>query len=324
MYPKLAVNCSDINSPFCPCLLADTNHCISCSHLRGLPFCECNWSGLCILYEKQWQSKGSGWRGENNLERWDITTYISRREQFAPNIHLLEFEVSEEMARELRTTGSFVFMRRPDDPQYFHFPVGIMKIQDTTATVVIEAIGPKSIRLLETPDNQILVRGPYYNGVLGQPWIDNITCGTILLVAGGMGQPPALPIAAKLLANGNKLTAVLAPGKIGKIFIEKELQDMGVEVHSVESMRRNGLGMLSQWLGGESKPDLVVSAGPDDQHHAVINAMDAAGVNLPMAVTNNATMCCGEGICGACECETQDGHPVKLCKVQTGFSQLVT
>ena len=131
-------------------------------------------------------------------------------------------------------------------------------------------------------------------------------------------------IAAKLLANGNKLTAVLAPGKIGKIFIEKELQDMGVEVHSVESMRRNGLGMLSQWLGGETKPDLVVSAGPDEQHHAVINAMDAAGVNLPMAVTNNATMCCGEGICGACECETQDGHTVKLCKVQTGFSQLVT
>jgi dihydroorotate dehydrogenase electron transfer subunit len=322
MYPKLAVNCSDINSPFCPCMLADTNHCISCSHLRGEPFCDCNWSGLCILYEKQWQSEGSGWRGDSNCERWDITTQVSRQETIAPGIQLLKFAVSEEMARELNKTGSFVFMRRPSDPLYFHFPVGIMKIEGTAVQVVIEAAGPKSIRILESPDNNILIRGPYYNGVLGQPWIEHITDGTILLVAGGMGQPPALPIAAKLLANGNKVIAVLAPGKVGKIFIDKELADLGAEVHGVDSMRRNGLGMLSQWLRGEKTPELVVSAGPDEQHYAVINAMNAAGLNLPMAVTNNATMCCGEGICGSCECEKNDGTKIKACKTQIDITQL--
>jgi dihydroorotate dehydrogenase electron transfer subunit len=324
MYPKLAVNCSDINSPFCPCLLADTNHCISCSQLRGQPFCDCNWSGVCILYEKQWQSKGSGWRSDNSHERWDVITEFSKRETIAPDIYRLEFEVSEEMARELRKTGSFVFMRRPEDPYYFHFPVGIMTLQDTTAGVVIEAVGPKSVRLIDAPDNRALVRGPYYNGVLGQPWIDKITSGTILLVAGGMGQPPALPIAAKLLSGGNKVDAVLAPGKIGRIFIDQDLAAMGVTVHCVDSMRRSGLDMLGRWLGGDTRPDLIVSAGPDEQHYAVINAMQAANLNLPLAVTNNATMCCGEGICGACECETNDSRTVRLCKVQTGFSQLAT
>ncbi|MDR3591465.1 MAG: hypothetical protein P4N41_17560 [Negativicutes bacterium] len=322
MYPKLAANCSDINSPFCPCLLADTNHCISCSLLRGQQFCDCNWSGLCILYEKQWQSKGSGWRSDNQHERWDVDTSFSRREIIAPDIYRLEFAVSKEMARELKKTGSFVFMRRPDDPHYFHFPVGIMKLEDTTAAVVIEAVGPKSMRLLEGPDQRVLIRGPYYNGVLGQPWIDNITDGTVLLVAGGMGQPPALPIAAKLLAGGNKVTAVLAPGKIGRIFIDQELRDLGAAVHCVDSMRRSGLDMLSQWLCGDTPPDLVVSAGPDEQHYAVINAMHAVNVNLPLAVTNNATMCCGEGICGSCECETNNHNKIRLCKNQIDITQL--
>ncbi len=322
MYPKLAVNCSDINSPFCPCLLADTNHCISCSQLRGQPFCDCNWSGVCILYEKQWQSKGSGWRSDNSHERWDVITEFSKRETIAPDIYRLEFEVSEEMARELRKTGSFVFMRRPEDPYYFHFPVGIMTLQDTTAGVVIEAVGPKSVRLIDAPDNRVLVRGPYYNGVLGQPWIDKITSGTILLVAGGMGQPPALPIAAKLLSGGNRVEAVLAPGKIGRIFIDQDLAAMGVTVHNVDSMRRSGLDMLGRWLGGDIKPDLIVSAGPDEQHYAVINAMQAANLNLPLAVTNNATMCCGEGICGACECETNDNGKIRLCKNQIDIKQL--
>lgn len=322
MYPKLAVNCSDINSPFCPCLLADANHCISCSQLRGQPFCDCNWSGVCILYEKQWQSKGSGWRSDNSHERWDVITEFSKRETIAPDIYRLEFEVSEEMARELRKTGSFVFMRRPEDPYYFHFPVGIMTLQDTTAGVVIEAVGPKSVRLIDAPDNRVLVRGPYYNGVLGQPWIDKITSGTILLVAGGMGQPPALPIAAKLLSGGNRVEAVLAPGKIGRIFIDQDLAAMGVTVHNVDSMRRSGLDMLGRWLGGDIKPDLIVSAGPDEQHYAVINAMQAANLNLPLAVTNNATMCCGEGICGACECETNDNGKIRLCKNQIDIKQL--
>jgi succinate dehydrogenase/fumarate reductase-like Fe-S protein len=67
--------------------------------------------------------------------------------------------------------------------------------------------------------------------------------------------------------------------------------------------------------------DLVVSAGPDEQHYGIINAMKTAGINIPMAATNNARMCCGEGICGSCEKVMQDNKVVRACKVQTDFSQ---
>jgi hypothetical protein len=81
--------------------------------------------------------------------------------------------------------------------------------------------------------------------------------------------------------------------------------------------------MLRSLFQSSECPELVVSAGPDDQHYGIISAMQAANVNIPMAATNNATMCCGEGICGSCIKETQIGEFIKTCKVQTDFTQLI-
>lgn len=65
----------------------------------------------------------------------------------------------------------------------------------------------------------LLVRGPYYNGVLGSPWIDNITDGNIMLVADGIRLAPAFPLAEKLLANGNKGQRPACAWQSGKSFV---------------------------------------------------------------------------------------------------------
>jgi dihydroorotate dehydrogenase electron transfer subunit len=326
MNTKLKMSCIDINSPYCPCLLAETNDCIFCSHLRGGAVCDCNWGGICILYEKQWQPKPTLAGGQADLPaRREYESAFSRRELIAASTYLLEFPVDQELAAELKKPGAFVFLRRPEDPQYFHFPVGVMKVSGENVQVAVEGVGPKTNRLLAAENSDIIVRGPYYNGILGQPWIDNITYGTILIVAGGMGQPPAVPIAARLVENRNSVHALLAPGQVGRVFIDEELRQMGVNVDLVDSLRRSGYARLSDWLADKGRRiDLVVSAGPDDQHHGVIAAMQAAGVNVPMAATNNSTMCCGEGICGSCECETENHRRIRLCKTQTDFTALIT
>ena len=199
-----------------------------------------------------------------------------------------------------------------------------MKIVQNTIQVVIEAVGPKSARLLADDNNQVLVRGPYYNGIFGQPWIDNIDNGKILLIVGGMGQPPAVPIASQLAKRNNTVQALLAPGKIGKIFITSQLIELGVTVQEVASMRQFGMQALAEILNDDaSRPELIVSAGPDDQHYGIIAAMHAAGVNIPMAATNNTTMCCGEGICGSCARISRDNKQIRTCKVQTDFTQFI-
>ena len=35
-----------------------------------------------------------------------------------------------------------------------------------------------------------------------------------------------------------------------------------------------------------------------------------------IAVMNNFRICCGEGVCGSCSHETQDGETLKMCKCQ--------
>ncbi|MEG6585685.1 hypothetical protein [Dendrosporobacter sp. 1207_IL3150] len=322
MLKQLTTRCIDINSPYCPCLLAETNHCEFCSHLKGGTVCDCNWSGVCILYEKYWQNKSGGKQIKEDMAiRTEIVTDYRIKEKISENTYLLEFTVPDELARQLERTGSFVFLRKAVDPKFYHFPVGIMKVIGNDIQVVIETVGPKSARLVQGDDTQMMVTGPYYNGVLGQPWIDNIREGKILLVAGGMGQAPALPLVDKMVKNKNEVMAILAPGHVRKIFISEELSDWGVQVNSVASMRQSGIPLLRELFN--LKPDLIVSAGPDDQHYAIISAMHEYGANIPMAATNNVTMCCGEGICGSCHKETRDNKRVRLCKVQTEFSQLI-
>lgn len=313
--------CIDLNSPYCPCLLAETNNCVFCNHLQGKATCDCNWAGVCILYEKHWQSPKRHERGDEGVTmRLDIEAEYQIVKRINDDTFRLEIAVPEDLARSLAKTGSFIFLRRPGDPDFYHFPVGVMKVDSDKIEVVVEAIGPKSRRILSNDNRRLLVKGPYFNGIFGQPWIDNTKDSRILLVAGGMGQAPALPIAAKLVNNSNQVTAILAPGHTGSIFIDSELKELGVEVQSVPSMRRIGVERLMSLF---DTYDLVISAGPDEQHYGVIDAMQRAGVNLPMAATNNATMCCGEGICGSCQKETSDNRIIRTCKVQTNFSNIV-
>ncbi|MCE5285493.1 MAG: hypothetical protein LLG02_06570 [Pelosinus sp.] len=316
---NLSLYCIDINSRYCPCLLAETNHCVFCSQLKGEESCNCNWQGVCVLYEQHWQKKNSAHTKEPL--RSEITTKFSITEELAKDIYLLKFSVPQELAKELNKPGAFVFLRAPGDEHFCRFPVGVMKVSENEAYVVIEKIGPKSTRLFFNNNTELVVRGPYHNGMFGQPWIDKITGGKILLIAGGMGQPPALPAAIKLSQNHNKIVAVLAPGKVGHIFIAKELANLGIDLRPVVSMRKNGLPLLKELL--IEKPDLIVSAGPDEQHYAIVNVLQDQGLDIPMAATNNAPMCCGEGICGSCIKETNDNKKIRTCKVQTDFTYLI-
>lgn len=317
MLEKLVKRCVDINSKFCPCLLADTNHCTFCSRLQGKDYCDCNWSGVCILYEQYWKKQ----QMQQHVERKEEETVLTIKKIWGETAYWMEFSVSEALANDLKRSGSFVFLKQTDDPSACYFPVGIMQVKGKTIGVAVETVGIKSTRFVQE-DSHILVRGPYQNGVLGKPWIDNLKRGKILLVTGGIGQAPAVPIIETLFAGENEIEVIAAPGKIGELFLAEALAPQKLHLTAVESLRRSGYTLLQKRL--QSEPfDLVVSAGPDSQHSAVIAAMHEIGMDLPMAATNNAKMCCGEGICGSCYQTSRDGAAVKMCKCQMDFKDVM-
>jgi NAD(P)H-flavin reductase len=233
---------------------------------------------------------------------------------------VISFDVSEALAHMLNKVGSFVFLRRKDDDQFYHFPVGVMSVDHTSITVAIEAVGTKSKRLLEDISAEIVVRGPYYNGMFGQPWLTTIRGESVLLVAGGIGQAPLLPVARELVQGENRITAILAGGKVGVIFVGEELREMGIDVIEVSSLRQEGMPLLRKKL--KKGVDFIASCGSDNQHCGIISVLHEMKLDLPMAATNNAVMCCGEGICGSCHHKMKDGRVVKLCKVQADFREL--
>ncbi|MDL2281224.1 hypothetical protein LJC10_05140 [Selenomonadales bacterium OttesenSCG-928-I06] len=328
MKKKLTERCIDINTPYCPCLLAETNNCIFCNHLNGGAVCDCNWGGVCILYEKLWKKNKIAKTKQLDFDlptpiRTELETEFKIKEQINANTYVIEFGVSEILAESLNKIGSFVFLRRPSDKEFYHFPVGVMSVDDTKITVAIEAIGPKSTRIFSDENRSLFVRGPYFNGVFGQPWIENLTNSKVVLLAGGIGQAPALPILKKLIENENEVKAILAPGKVGSIFIKEEFESSEIEVIEVDSLRKYGLKLMKDCIETNNfAPELIVSAGPDEQHFSIITAMKDINVNIPMAATNNSTMCCGEGICGSCQRKTKDNKTVRCCKDQIDFRDL--
>lgn len=311
----LKEHCIDVNSQYCPCILAEMNHCLMCSQLQGKGNCTCEWSGTCILYEQHWS--GSHTRPQKRMEE---VTIFSSVETVGDKTVIASFETSEELAQMLSKVGSFVFLRRKDDEQFYHFPVGVMTVEHTLITVAIEAIGTKSKRLLEDTSAEIVVRGPYYNGMFGQPWLTTIREERALLLSGGIGQAPLLPVARELVRGGNHITAIVAGGKVGTIFVGEELRKMGIEVLKVSSLRQEGIPLMRKIL--KKGVDFIASCGSDNQHCGIISVLHEMGLDLPMAATNNAVMCCGEGVCGSCHHKMKDGRVVKLCKVQADFRDL--
>jgi NAD(P)H-flavin reductase len=272
------------------------------------------------MYEKHWQEKMKNNKTRSPIRAANESSVLSRV-QLGVQTYLFEILTDQGLADKLNVIGSFVFLRRIHDIDSFHFPVGVVKVADNKISVIVEGVGAKSQRFLSNKDDGLMVKGPYYNGILGKPWIDNIMDRKILLVAGGIGQAPALPIIQKLLKNKNTITAIVAPGKVGNVFIEDLLDKSDALVHTVPSLRKVGFSMLRELL--KENNDVIVSAGPDEQHSAIIRLMNEIGVNIPMVATNNATMCCGEGICGSCHKLIQDNKIVKMCKVQTEYKTIM-
>jgi len=73
-------------------------------------------------------------------------------------------------------------------------------------------------------------------------------------------------------------------------------------------------------LMGRHRYDLVVSTGSDAQHRMLseLRARHLPGARL--VYTNNAVMCCGEGMCGSCALELPGG-PTRGCKAQPDPAQ---
>jgi NAD(P)H-flavin reductase len=309
------IDCIDAGTGYCPCNLAETGDCILCSELSSKTFCDCiNWKGTCIYQEYIW----NGNKAKNGRKHYLCT--IVGKKKIDNKLIILIIKVPYDLTQSLVHPGSFVFLRNPSCEEYFNAPISIMDIDtlNNTITVAIEVIASKTKKIDELNKNQsILVKGPYWNGVLGVRHVLNAKKGNSIIIARAIGLAPMIPIMKKLCTNGNNVTLILDKAEYNENFVEDYIKLYNVKVIECSTFNcgelTNDLKKILQNTINKDDINLIHCSGADI---LIYKIMEYLGDGFNYSCCNNAKMCCGEGVCGACTARFK-GHIVKrLCKLQ--------
>jgi NAD(P)H-flavin reductase len=203
-----------------------------------------------------------------------------------------------------------------------------MKVDERLETIVfaVQQRGVKTKylfdRCLKKKEKEVIFRGPFWNGIIGLRHIKSLQNGKALLLVRGIGQAPAVPVAQKLIQGGNEVEILLDKGKIGSDFTASLFQDMGCHVVQKEVLALEKLALredVAALLREKIEKDgvqLIYCGGPDFLAQGVSKIIQEVGGDVELACSNNAKLCCGEGVCGSCQIRLSDGCRVRSCKTQ--------
>jgi len=147
--------------------------------------------------------------------------------------------------------------------------------------------------------DRIGIRGPY-----GRPFTRKK--GKCLLVGGGTGLAPLVPLAAVLAKNGAEVTLVIAGKSEDQLLLRKNaIAHLSGKKHRVLFTTEDGsygmTGLASDMvkkLLREEKFSMVYTCGPEKMMKKIFDLAEAA--NVPGEASLERIMKCGVGLCGSC------------------------
>lgn len=310
------VDCVDAGTEYCPCYLAETGNCLICSQLQGKAFCDCiNWKGVCIYQEYVWNGS------EKKESREELKAKILEMKMINDKTMFLKIKVSRTLARELNQPGSYIFLRDEKYPIFFDVPMSIMFSNETDETVdlLIQIRGIKT-KVLKDMDGFVTLRGPYWNGIMGLKNLKAVENKNCLIVARGIAQAPSVLVAKKLKFSNNSIFVILDPGSCETKLSKEYFERLGCKVIEANILNKRQMDekarSLIKSIMEEHNISLVFSGGSDIIHKEILKISKTLQQEMLFACTNNACICCGEGVCGSCTIRLKDGRKIKSCKAQ--------
>lgn len=305
---SLTYGCVDAGTEYCPCNLAVTGDCLICSRLQGKDTCDCDWSGVCI--QNEFMQNG----GRPSGLRRGFTAEVLQRKEYGDSLQVLTLAAGRGFAQRASKPGSYVFLRHPKEMRFYDVPVSVLRTSEEAGTisVAIKEQGHKSKILLTA--ERLEVRGVYGGGLQGVKYLQPgyLKGKKVLFVTKGVGAAPALLTMSRLTPD-TAARWIADADKVGKEFLEE--YGSACRPQYVTLSQPDQLAALQGTIR-ESGCD-VVAIMTSDYFVSVIRAL--AREVLPEAKlvwSNNARMCCGEGICGACTQVDADGELFRMCKCQ--------
>ncbi|MCC5909904.1 MAG: sulfide/dihydroorotate dehydrogenase-like FAD/NAD-binding protein [Clostridiaceae bacterium] len=302
--------CIDAGSDYCPCYLAETMDCITCSHLQGKEFCDCNWRGVCIYQAFAFEGD------KKKVPREDMEALIVKKEEHGSNITIFTLKVPHYMARQLSQPGSYIFVRNKKLNQYFDAPISIMStdIRKDLIKIAIEIHGIKTKSIKDVNDS-ILIRGPYWNGIFGLEYLKQTKDSNSLIIARGIAQAPAMLLINYLLNNNNQIDVIIDEGSSNYNFMKEFYGNENVNiVKECDLYDLEVIDYIDKKIALKNYSLIFVGASNFLQNKLLNNIESLK--NKKIVTLNSNEICCGEGICGACTVHDVNGIPIRTCKTQ--------
>jgi NAD(P)H-flavin reductase len=222
---------------------------------------------------------------------------ILRKEEIAPEIHLLEIEAPL-VARKAKA-GQFVILRIDERGERIPLTIADYNRDAGTVTAIFMEVG-KTTKQLATLGSGDVLRDLV--GPLGNP-AHIPKDSVVVFVGGGVGVAPVYPEAREFKKAGNKVISIIGARSENLLIWEERMRTVSDELYITTDDGTKGhhgfvTDVLKDLLEQRSDIDLVVAIGPPVMMRAVAGVTKPFGVKT--IVSLNPVMVDGTGMCGAC------------------------
>lgn len=321
--------CVDAGSENCPCDLAVTGDCLTCSRLQGKDYCDCDWKGVCILNEFIF----SGKKAQNRRKEKECR--IHSRYYTADDFFIMVISVQKGFAIRCLRPGVYLILRNPEFDRPYDVPVSVLDVDlnSSTVTVGIRILSAKT-KSLSSAEETVLVRGPYRSGFIGRDF--RKLEGTVMILCSGSGLCPAI-YTCNLLRPSVRILLTARDSAFERGMIQRflrplpALESFAAGSSEKQTERRNTGGMARGSVSfrdfdreeevekikrtiRREKPSAILLLGGRQFASSMYRSLDEFHDSARFITSNDFNVCCGEGVCGACEFKTPDGRLIKMCK----------
>ncbi|MGC9384381.1 MAG: sulfide/dihydroorotate dehydrogenase-like FAD/NAD-binding protein [Kosmotogaceae bacterium] len=213
---------------------------------------------------------------------------------------IYEFHIEHDTIPKFYQAGQFAIIRISENGE--RIPLTIVEAKTDYSRFIVKCIGKTTYKLamMEEGAELLEVVGP-----LGNPTeVDNF--GNVVVIGGGIGTAPILPVARALKDKGNSLTVIVGAVTSEQIILEDELRktaDNLIITTDDGTAGKKGLvtERLEELITNNKKIDRIWAIGPTVMMKFV--SAIAKREEIPCMVSLNPIMVDGTGMCGACRVE---------------------
>ncbi len=225
---------------------------------------------------------------------------IVEKQELAPTIKLMKI-LSPDVAKKVQA-GQFIIIRTDNRGERIPLTVADFDREAGTITIIFQEVGYSTLQLgaMNVGDEVLDFVGP-----LGRP-TDIENYGTVMLVGGGVGIAPVLPIAKALKEAGNHVVSVIGSRCDELLILEDEMREASSELYITTDDGSCSYG-IKGFVTDKIKEIL------EDPHYDVKHIWAIGPVimmkfcatltkqyEIPTTVSMNPIMVDGTGMCGAC------------------------